>query len=86
MEARGRAAPSLNKLLGEIYLADNQLAESAKFLAEAVDPEANASQAEVQAALVQLVDISKRLKRAKEARIYSEQLASMGLTPEGKKL
>ena len=34
MEARGKAAPSLSKFLGEIYLADNQLAEAAKFLAE----------------------------------------------------
>ena len=36
--------------------------------------------------VLQLVDISKRLKRAKETRIYSEQLAGMGLSPEGKKL
>lgn len=34
MEARGKAAPSLNKFLGEIYVADNQLADAAKYLAE----------------------------------------------------
>jgi len=43
MEARGKAAPSLNKLLGEIYLADNQLAEAAKFLAEVRPPSAGLS-------------------------------------------
>ena len=31
-----------------------------------------------------MVDVSRRLKRARETRLYSEQLESMGLSPEGK--
>jgi predicted Zn-dependent protease len=79
-------APSLNKQLGEVYFRNNELSLAATAFAEVVGENANASPAEEQAVLVQLVQVCRQLKRSRETRQYEDRLKRIGLNPEGKPL
>jgi predicted negative regulator of RcsB-dependent stress response len=78
-------APSLNKQLGEVYLKNNELSLAATAFA-VVGENANASPAEEQEVLVQLVQVCRQLKRSRETRQYEDRLKRIGLNPEGKPL
>ena len=79
-------APSLNKQLGEVYFRNNELSLAATAFAEVVGENANASPAEEQEVLVQLVQVCRQLKRSRETRQYEDRLKSLGLNPDGKPL